>query len=191
MVTLQVRQSIQKRWILQILCLTSRTTVTSALIPDEDAWMARATCVFSHTFKTEHQDLRRKDASCSVYPYVQPVTSWSFLGWNKLDASLVWSEPVWSGLFLLLFGRLLSWFGMYSKEQTMGYRWKFLIHELQLSRPGGRYHYSHRGTGSLWMMRGWIFLNFLTKFFRKEVAKKKKKADMNHDYSGKTFMRPT
>ena len=38
-----------------ILCLTSRTTVTSARIPEEDA-CHRATYVSSHAFKKEHRD---------------------------------------------------------------------------------------------------------------------------------------
>ena len=63
--------------ILPILCLTSRTTVTSARIPDEDA---RATCVLSHAFKKEHRDERIKDSSCSVFPLARSVTSRSFSG---------------------------------------------------------------------------------------------------------------
>ena len=37
---------------------------------------ARATCVFSHAFKKEHREWRRKDASCSVYHWVRSRSLW-------------------------------------------------------------------------------------------------------------------
>ena len=69
---------------LTILCLTLRTTVTSARIPDKDACdRARNLCVFSRVQKGT-QDWRIKDAYCSVYPWARSVTSRSFSGWEKV-----------------------------------------------------------------------------------------------------------
>ena len=50
-----------------ILCFTSRTTVTSARIPEKTLVIARASCVLSHAFKKEHRDwriLRMRLAAC-------------------------------------------------------------------------------------------------------------------------------
>ena len=63
-----------------ILCLISRTTVTSARIPEEDAChRVRNLCVFSLVQK-ETPGLTHEGVSCSVYHLERSVTSWSFLG---------------------------------------------------------------------------------------------------------------
>ena len=43
-----------------ILCLTSRTTVTSARIPEEDACIRTRNLCVPHAFKKEHRDLTHK-----------------------------------------------------------------------------------------------------------------------------------